>query len=146
MTNIKIKRVDASNKEDILAVNMDAFENYGADEIKVLVSDLMEDESAEPIVSLLAYDGDRAVGHIFFTKATIENKENSLTAYILAPLSVIKKYQNQGIGGMLINEGRKILENMGVDIIFVLGHVTYYPKYGFINNATMVPRRWLYHK
>jgi putative acetyltransferase len=133
LNNITIKEVNLNNREEILEVYMDSFENYGAEEIQVLVSDLMLDQSAEPIVSLMAYDGEKAVGHVFFTKATIEN--NKLSTYILAPLGVIKEYQSKGIGGALIEKGVEILKGMAVDVVFVLGHPTYYPKYGFINNA-----------
>lgn len=133
MNNIIIKEVNETSKSKILSVYEDSFENYGVEEIKVLVSDLMIDESANPIISLMAYDGDKAVGHIYFSKAAIET--NELSAYILGPLGVIKEYQNQGIGGQLINKGVEILKNLDADIIFVLGHPTYYPKYDFMNNA-----------
>jgi len=130
-----IKETSSIDNKEILNVHRDAFENYGADEIEVLVSDLLGDKSAMPIVSLMAYSEGEAVGHILFTKATIENSNNNLSVYILAPLAVRKEYQNKGIGGQLIEEGRKRLKELGTDIIFVLGHITYYPKYGFINNS-----------
>ena len=56
--------------------------------------------------------------------------------HILAPLAVIPEYQNKGIGGLLINHGIEILKTMNSQIVFVLGHIKYYPKYGFIKNAT----------
>jgi predicted N-acetyltransferase YhbS len=46
-------------------------------------------------------------------------------------LAVHPEYQNSGIGGQLINEGIKRLREAGVDLVFVLGHPGYYPKYGF---------------
>ncbi len=41
------------------------------------------------------------------------------------------EYQSQGIGGRLIKEGLKQLKATGVELVFVLGHPGYYPKYGF---------------
>lgn len=32
---------------------------------------------------------------------------------------------------MLINEGLKKLKEIGAEIVFVLGHENYYPRYGF---------------
>ena len=55
--------------------------------------------------------------------------------HILAPLAVLPEYQNKGIGGMLIAEGLMRLKEIGSKVVFVLGHITYYPKYGFINDA-----------
>ncbi len=40
--------------------------------------------------------------------------------------------QKQGIGGKLIKAGLEHLKEMGVELVFVLGHPAYYPKYGFI--------------
>ena len=100
-----------------------------------LTVDLLKDDSAEPRISLLAYDADKPVGHILFTKATIENGDDNVLMHILAPLAVLPEYQNQGIGGLLIAEGFKRLKEIGSKVVFVLGHITYYPKHGFINDA-----------
>ena len=56
--------------------------------------------------------------------------------HIIAQLAVIPGYQKKGIGGLLINRGIEILKTINSQIVFVLGHIDYYPKYGFINNAT----------
>ena len=55
--------------------------------------------------------------------------------YILAPLAVIPSSQNQGIGGELIRGGLARLKSWSVELVFVLGHIDYYPKFGFVNNA-----------
>ena len=39
--------------------------------------------------------------------------------------------QKQGIGGRLIERGLQLLSRSGVDLVFVLGHPEYYPRYGF---------------
>lgn len=103
---------------------------FGEDEVAVLADELMEDKTAFPLVSLLAFEGDQPIGHILFTKAAISTNE-SLSTYILAPLAVIPEYQRKGIGGCLIEEGLKILKDMTVDLVFVLGHPEYYPRHGF---------------
>lgn len=36
---------------------------------------------------------------------------------------------------MLIDEGSKKLKEIGVEIVFVLGHENYYPRYGFTPDA-----------
>ena len=55
--------------------------------------------------------------------------------HILAPLAVKPEYQRQGIGGMLIKAGIEKLQEKGSNLVFVLGHKEYYPKYGFIPDA-----------
>ena len=53
----------------------------------------------------------------------------------MAPLAVIPEYQKKGIGGKLIKEGIQILKEFDAELVFVLGHIEYYPKYGFIPDA-----------
>ncbi len=126
-----IRKALDSDFDDVFSVEYEAF---GSHDIANLVKDLLNDPTAEPSISLLAVENQRAVGHILFTKAHSE-PESDLSVYILAPLAVIPEYQNQGIGGKLINEGLRYLKHMNVDIVFVLGHPGYYPRHGFISDA-----------
>ena len=58
--------------------------------------------------------------------------------HILAPLAVKPDYQKQGIGGLLIREGLRRLIEMGSEMVFVLCHMEYYPKFGFIPDAKKI--------
>ena len=69
--------------DNVLSIERAAF---GSDEEANLVRDLIGDTIAKPIVSLLAIQDDRAVGHILFTKARLE-PEAPLLISILAPPS-----------------------------------------------------------
>lgn len=134
---ITIRKTTPKDIETILEVELLAFK--GDSSIKTLVTELLDDSSAEPIVSLLAYDDKKPVGHILFTKAKIKTGSGFCClkdgAHILAPLAVIPEYQNKGIGGKLIEEGLCALKEMGTQRCFVLGHKEYYPRFGFIPNA-----------
>lgn len=123
---LEIKQTTMSDLKEILRVEEEAF---GYVKEANLVRDLLHDQSANPILSLLAYENGQAIGHILFTNAHISNTEISCS--ILAPLAVVPSSQNQGVGGKLIKAGLKLLEESGVSIVFVLGHPTYYPKFGF---------------
>ena len=133
--NIEIRETTKLDYEDIIKINRDAFENYGEEEIVAIVTGLLGDETAKPVVSLIAFLDGKPVGHILFTKTKIDNDKNNLSSYILAPMGVIKECQKLGIGGKLINEGVRILKELKVDIIFVLGHQDFYPRHGFVKNA-----------
>ncbi len=104
---------------------------FGKNEEAELVKDLLEDPSAKPVLSLLAFKDDRAVGHILFTTARLMNSKNTASIVILAPLAIIPDAQKQGIGGKLIEKGLQLLSRSGVDLVFVLGHPEYYPRHGF---------------
>ncbi len=103
---------------------------FGSDEEANLVSDLLEDSTARPILSLLAFKKNSAVGYILFTKAQLDSFP-SISVSILAPLAVIPSYQRQGVGGLLVQYGLQVLADSGVDLVFVLGHPGYYPRFGF---------------
>ncbi len=109
---------------------------FGNEKEAQLTADLLNDQTAEPMLSLLAFDGEQAVGHILFTRVYLNEMDTSQPLlHILAPLAIIPEYQKKGIGGLLIKEGLKRLRAMGSELVFVLGHIEYYPKYGFISDA-----------
>jgi len=54
-----------------------------------------------------------------------------IPAFILVPLGVAPKAQNQGVGGRLIKEGLSLLWERGIKLVFVLGYPEYYPRHGF---------------
>jgi len=122
-----IRKAKDADLEDVLAVERAAF---GHEDEADLVKDLLGDSSAEPIISLLAFDGNKAVGHILFTRAILE-PEAPLSIHILPPLAMVPEFQRQGVEGKLIEKGLDILSEMGVDLVFVLGHPEYYPRHGF---------------
>ena len=124
---MEIREAKDSDINEVLSVEKLAF---GYDKEAELVSDLLGDESAKPRLSLLAFDGEKAIGHILFTKVLLNGNEG-ISMSILAPLAVLPEYQKQGVGGKLIEKALEILKESGVDLVFVLGHPEYYPKFGF---------------
>jgi len=129
--NLQVRKALESDKQALSDVVIAAFGEVQGQEIADLITKLLADPSAQPLLSLVATTNDNAVGHILFTNARIRHSQRIVSATILAPLSVHPEYQNQGIGGRLIKEGLKRLKAAGVELVFVLGHPGYYPKYGF---------------
>lgn len=119
--------------EDSLLVERAAFKREGE---AMLTRDLLADPTAKPVLSLLAYNGAQPIGHILFTKATITTAPH-IKASMLAPLAVVPQYQKQGVGGALIKKGLQLQSQSGIELVFVLGHIEYYPKYGFTPAAKL---------
>ena len=113
---------------DVLEVERSAF---GGEEEAELTRDLLNDPSAVPLLSLLAYEDGRAVGHILFTAARLAEAPDGATLSILAPLAVIPDAQRSGVGSALVERGLQLLSEAGIDLVFVLGHPEYYPRHGF---------------
>lgn len=127
-----IKETTIADFDAIMEMEKQAF---GYDKEARLVAQLLGDKTAKPFVSLLAFHNEEAIGHILFTRAYFSDRADSPMMHILAPLAVKPAYQRQGIGGMLIKEGLSLLRTMGSEVVFVLGHKEYYPKYGFVPYA-----------
>lgn len=124
---MNIRQTTPADLNDVLSVERAAFNR---DSEVNLTRALLADPSAEPRLSLMAYVDDQPVGHILFTKGTLTSHPEVALSF-LAPLAVIPKSQRQGVGGALIKRGLKLLTKSNVDLVFLLGHTKYYPKFGF---------------
>ena len=82
-------------------------------------------------LSLVAVDATRIVGHIMFSGIRIRSAERIVPALALAPVAVLPEHQNQGIGSALIRHGLAESTRLGHRIVIVVGHPTYYPRFGF---------------
>ena len=122
-----IRETTDADLKDILFVEREAFNsNKEAD----LTRDMLADPTAKPFLSLIAYIQNQPAGHILFTKAHLSNNPKVAVSF-LAPLAVVPKFQKQGIGSALIKKGLELLSKSDVDLVFVVGHPTYYPRHGF---------------
>jgi putative acetyltransferase len=96
-------------------------------------ADLVEALRTEGVVmlSVVAELDRRIVGHILFSRMSIETPTEMVAAVALAPMAVLPRYQRQGIGGRLIRYGLDALRGLGERIVIVVGHPSYYPRFGF---------------
>ncbi len=121
----------STNKEHqaIYDIHMSAFDNNENTVVANLTANIFNDSVADEIISLVAEENNKLIGNIIFTPVTID--KHNVNAYILAPLAVLKGYQRKGVGTNLVNHGLEILKSRGVDLVFVLGDVNYYQRFGF---------------
>lgn len=125
---MRIAEASISDLQSVLSIERAAF---GRNDEADLVRSLLDDPSAQPLLSLLAWVDGRPVGHVLFTSARIDDAPRRVSAAILAPLAVVPDAQRQGVGGRLIEEGVSVLRDRGVGLVLVAGHPDYYPRHGF---------------
>ncbi|EDY82780.1 acetyltransferase, GNAT family [Verrucomicrobiia bacterium DG1235] len=126
--------IRASSDSDLTRISDLETTSFGPSEgpiITVLVNKLLDDPTAQPRISLAACEIERLTGHILFTNAKIEGAPQEISASILAPLAVLPERQRAGIGKRLVTQGLKRLAEEHTDLVFVLGHPGYYPRFGF---------------
>ncbi|KPP85553.1 MAG: putative acetyltransferase [Rhodobacteraceae bacterium HLUCCO07] len=121
---IRVRDADAADAATVRDIHRAAF---GQDDEADLVAALLRDETAQPVLSLLAETDEGAVGHILFSAARVAGRR----AALLAPLAVRPECQRKGIGGALIAEGLARLRGTGVAAVFVFGDPAYYGRSGF---------------
>ena len=80
------------------------------------------------MLSLAAIRDGRVAGHVLFSPIDVGGR----TGAALGPMAVLPEHQRTGIGSLLINEGCRRLEARGCPFIIVIGHTTYYPRFGFV--------------
>lgn len=116
--------------EDIAAIHHVNEQAFGQADEASLVDRLRENGKA--IISLVATEDARVVGHILFSPVTIESASKKSAAIGLAPMAVLPEFQNQGIGSRLVNTGLEECKRLGYGAVVVLGHPKFYPRFGFV--------------
>ena len=133
---VVLRKERPDDRDAVRRVNQLAF---GRDDEADLVDALRR--GGHPCISLVAEREDRLVGHILFTPVRIVSESGEFEAIGLAPMSVLPEFQRQGIGKELVASGLETCRVLGHEIVVVLGHPEYYPRFGF-EKAAPLGIRW----
>jgi len=126
----QIREAKSLDREDIRKVHLSAFPEEEREPVAALAVDLLDETTTPETFALVAEVDGELVGHIGFSPCTIEGDGN-WSGYILAPLGVKPGFQQQGIGKVLIETGKALLSQRGVNLLFVYGDPAYYGRFGF---------------
>lgn len=124
MTQIRPETPD--DIDAIHSVNIAAFDTPA--EAKLV--DALRDAGVDPFLSLVADAEGRVVGHILFSPAQVFG-ENTWDVLGLGPMAVLPEFQNKGVGSQLVHAGLQACRDAGHEVVVVLGHSNYYPRFGF---------------
>jgi putative acetyltransferase len=125
-----IRAEQASDRAAIHAVNAQAF---GRDNEARLIDLLRSSPAFIAELSLVAIDAAQVVGHILFSRIHIRTPGRDVPALALAPMAVLPERHHQGIGSALIRSGLDACRRLGHQIVIVVGHPRYYPRFGFLS-------------
>lgn len=89
-------------------------------------------ERLPDVVSLVAVEAERIVGHVFFSPVKASDEKRSLSGMALGPMAVVPERQRRGIGSRLVRAGIEAMRERNCPFIIVLGHPEYYPRFGFV--------------
>lgn len=124
---VSIRPETPKDVDSIRYVNEQAF----GQKAEAAIVDKLRNRNALTI-SLVAIKDNQVVGHIAFSPVVIESQCSSLEAVALAPMAVLPAYQRKGIGSQLVRASLEECHRLGHEIVVVLGHPDYYPRFGFV--------------
>lgn len=106
-----------------------------------LVEALRADAAWLPGLSIVAEDTDGTVaGYSLLTRCHVRSGSGSQVhdapALALGPCAVLPAYQRRGAGSAAIRAGLAAARAMGENLVLVLGHPEYYPRFGFTPAST----------
>ncbi|WP_313020233.1 N-acetyltransferase [Macrococcoides bohemicum] len=127
-----IRQATLQDLKEIMCTTELAFENEltSDNQEHTLVEELMRSDSYIPELTLVATIDNKIVGYIMYSKITID----AYDGFAMAPLSVHPDYQKQGIGTALLHYTLSMIP-LSVPVV-ILGHPSYYNKFGFIKAST----------
>lgn len=111
---------------------------------------LRNGEGYIPELGLVMEDEGRLIAHIMLTRTYITNEDRRYEVLLLAPVSVLLEYRDQGIGSMLVRESFERAKAMGYTSVFLCGDPAYYHRFGFkstlefgIKNGNGIPDQYV---
>jgi putative acetyltransferase len=119
-----VRAEESADIPQVHALNRAAFESA----TEAVLVDALRPEPR--VISLVAEDAGRIVGHIMFSPVRLSGAED-VRAMGLAPMAVVPERQRAGIGSALVGDGLERCRRHGVEAVFVVGHPEYYPRFGF---------------
>lgn len=117
--------------ESIYRLNTAAFEGR-TDEADLV--DALRD-SGELLLSLVARREGEVIGHIAFSRLTVDAAEGPVGGVSLAPVGVRPDCQDEGLGSVLIRTGLELLAERDEQVVLVVGNPAYYGRFGFSTAA-----------
>lgn len=75
-------------------------------------------------------DGEIA-GHAAYSLMTITDGDTLRHQPALGPIAVLPAHQGRGIGSALVKAGLQAMTEAGYALLFLVGHTSYYPRFGF---------------
>ena len=94
-------------------------------------------QAAPFYLGLVAIDGPQVVGHILFTSVPLRGEHFSDLVLALAPMAVRPAWQRRGVGSALVREGLAACRAAGHEVVVVVGHPAFYPRFGFVSGRLL---------
>ena len=120
-------RLRPERPDDFAAIRDVLVRAFPTEEEADLVEALRAEGAHVPELSLVALAGDQVIGHIFYSRAHVDDHP----VLALAPMAVAPDHQRTGAGSALVRESLAQAAHTDFPLVIVVGHADYYPRFGF---------------
>ena len=133
---MRIRKETPLDTSTVEAVTISAFQNAAhTNHAEQFIVKALRN-SGQLTVSLVAEDNGSVVGHVAVSPVTISGGATGW--YGLGPISVTPEHQGQGVGAQLMEHALAELRTLGATGCVVLGEPTYYSRFGFNAEPSLV--------
>lgn len=129
MHGLVIRPETPADYADIAAINARAFDFRAME--PALVALLRQRRAYDAALALVAQLHGQVVGNVLFSPVRLRLMDEDVNAVILAPIAVDPPQQGHGVGRALIMEGHRIARSKGYVLSVLVGHPSYYPRFGY---------------
>ena len=128
--DLRVELEQGSDHQAILEVQAAAFED--SDRIPAYTAAVRADATGNRGVSLVARVGDEVVGNVVLSPSRLDAPRRLVNVLALSPLGVLPAYQGRGVGTLLVAEGLRRADLMGIPLVFLEGSPVFYGTRGFV--------------
>lgn len=122
-------RIRREGPEDLAAVRVVEEAAFGRP-VEAAIVDALRKNGALTLSLVAENEGD-IVGHVAFSPMAIQGEGPPRGILGLGPVAVLPDWQRRGVGAALIKAGLGRLAQDGHEAVLLMGHPTYYPRFGF---------------
>ncbi len=130
---MEIRTQRADDLEAIRQINAQAFQR---EQSSAGVFDQLRATRTD-ILSLVAEANARVIGHVLFSPASVVGRLGEIAGMGLGQLAILPEFQRQGIGSALTWRGLALLREAACPFSLVVGHASYYPRFGYVRGSTL---------
>jgi putative acetyltransferase len=123
--DVTIRAERPGDEDAIAAVHREAFD---ADDVPQIVELLRPSDAYVAELSLVAERDGEIVGHVILSRGHLDERR----VLALGPLGVLRRHQRTGVGDALMRESLDRARELGHELVVLLGHTSYYPRFGFV--------------
>ena len=127
--SVVVRTMERDEFDAMRALSIAAFGNDLV--IGELLDALHESWAWEDALSFVAERDGELVGQVLYTHAILDAPSRLVDVLLLSPIGVRPDLQRKGIGGELIRQSLRVIGERTEPLVFLEGHPTYYPRFGF---------------